>query len=115
MFCGSEVQGRRCVARPGKVDHADMFMRGADAMDIEKPGRQQRAGSWFRRGRPFTEQFDIQPAFFTGFAQRRLFWIFVQLDMSAERQPLVQGSMMDEQDFGLLDNEDRNSEIDLIV
>jgi hypothetical protein len=115
MFCGSEVQGRGRVMRPGKIDHADMLMRGTDAVDVKKSWRQQGAGSWFRRRRPFAVQFDVQPAFFAGFTQRRLFGIFVQLDMPAERQPLVQGSMMDEQDSGVLDHEDCDSEIDLIV
>jgi hypothetical protein len=85
MFCASELQGSGRSARPSKIDHADMLMRGADSMDIEKPGREQRAGARFRRGRPFAEQFNVQPAFFARFAQRGLFRIFVQLDMPAER------------------------------
>ena len=115
MFYGSELQSSGGITRPRKIDHADMLMRGADAVDIEKPGREQRTRSRFRRGRPCTEQFNVKPTFFTCFAQRSLFRIFVKLDVPAERQPLAQGPMMDEQDFRLLDHKDRDGEIDLVV
>jgi hypothetical protein len=115
MFCRSELQGSGGITRPRKINHADMLMRGVDPVDIEKAGRQQRPRSRFRRRGSCAEQFNVKPAFFTRFAQRRLFWIFVKLDMPAERQPLAQGTMMDEQDFRLLDHKDRHGEIDLIV
>src|SRR5688500_13509328 len=115
MFCGSELQSSRGMARPCKIAHANMLVRGADAVDIKKPGREQRARSRFCRGGPCAEQFNVKPTFFTHFAQRRLLRIFVKLDMPAERQPLAQGPMMDEQDFCLLDYKDCHSEIDLVV
>ena len=115
MFCGGELQGSGGMARPRKIDHADMLMRGADPMDIEKAGSKQRPGSRFCGGRPFAEEFNLKPAFFTRFTQRSLFRIFVELNMPAERQPPVQRPMMDQQNLRLLDYKDRDGEIDLIV
>jgi hypothetical protein len=60
-------------------------MRRTDAMDVQKPWRQQRARSWLGGGWSFAEQFHVKPAFFTHFAQGSLLRIFVQLDMPAQR------------------------------
>ena len=84
MFCGSELQGSGRIAWPRKIDHTDMFMRSADPVDIKKPGREQRASSWFRRGRSFAEQFNVKPTFFARFAQRGLLRILIKLNMTAE-------------------------------
>ena len=62
-----------------------MLMRSADAMDVQKPGRQQGARSRLGGGRSFAEQFDVKPAFFARFAQGSLLRIFVQLDMPTQR------------------------------
>jgi len=94
MFCGGELQGSGRMARPSEIDHADVLMRGADPVDVKKPGRQQRTGARFGRGRPFAEQFHVKPAFFARFAPGCLFWIFVKLDMPAQRQPLAQRPMV---------------------
>jgi hypothetical protein len=84
MFCGGELHGGGRSARPRKIDHADMLMRSADAVDIKKPRREQRAGSRFRRGRSFAEQFNVKPTFFAHFAQRGLLRIFIKLNMPTE-------------------------------
>src|SRR5574341_928828 len=115
MFCGGDLHRSGDIAWTSKIDHADMLMCGADPVDIEKSGRKQSAGAWFCRGRSFAEQFNVKPAFFTRFAQRGLFRIFIQLNMPTERQPLVQRAMMDEQDFRLLDHKDRDGEIHLVM
>src|SRR5262249_22996127 len=92
-----------------------VLMRRADAMDVQKSRCQQRARSRLGGGRSCAEEFHVQPAFFTDFAQGSLLRIFVQLDMPAQREPLVERPMVDEQYLCLLDNKDRDSEIDLVV
>ena len=57
MFCGGELQSSGRIARARKIDHANMFMRGADPVNIEKSEREQSAGSRFGRGWSFAKQF----------------------------------------------------------
>ena len=67
------------------------------------------------RGRAFAEQFDLQPALLFGLAQRGGLRVFVQLDVPAQRQPLVQVAMVDEQDLALVNDEDGDGEINFLV
>lgn len=113
MLGGRESQG--AVLWPRPVNHADVFVRFRDAVDVQEPRSDQRAGAGFRGRRSFAEQFDFQPALFLGLTQRGRFRVFVQLDMSAQWQPLVQVAMVNEQDLALMDNEDGGGEVNLFV
>ncbi len=84
-------------------------------MDVEKARRNERAGAGRGRGRTFAEQFHVQPALFLRLAQRGLLRVFVQLDVSAERQPFVELAMVDEQNLAVVNDEDRDGEINFFV
>ena len=67
------------------------------------------------RGRTLPQQLALQPAFLAGLAQRRLLRIFIQLDVPAQRQPLVQRAMMDEQHPAVVHDKDRDREVNFLV
>jgi len=113
MFRGGELDVAALGPRP--VDHADVLVRVVDAMDVEKPRGDERAGAGRRRGRTFTEKFHVETAFLLGLAQGGLFRVLVQLDVPAEGQPLIELAMMDEQDFVFVNDKDGDGEIDFFV
>ena len=115
MFCGGELQGSRRITRPGKIDHTNVLMRSADPMDVQKPGRQQRARSRLGGGRSFAEQFHVQAALLLGFAQRGLFRVFVEFDVATQRQPFVQFAMVNHQNLVRVNDEDCDCEINFFV
>ncbi len=108
-------KGERTVAGAGPVDHADVLVRVADAMDVEKARGDQGAGAGFGRGRPIANEFDVETAFLFGLAQGGGFRVFVELDVAAEGKPFVELAMMDEEDAILMDDKNRDGEINLIV
>ena len=67
------------------------------------------------RGRTFAEQLHVQPAFFLRLAQRGLLRVFVQFDVPAERQPFVQLAMVDEQNLAVVNDKNRDGEINFFV
>src|SRR5262245_7711980 len=99
-------QGQRTVPGPGPVNQAVMVVSGGDAMDIQEPRRNQRARARARGGRPFAEKLYFEAALLPRFPQRRRFGILVQLDVAAQRQPLVQLAMMAQQDLALVNDKD---------
>ena len=113
MFGSGE--GKGAVPGPRPVDHADMFVSVGDAVDIEKARGQESASARAGGGRAFAEQFDVEAAFFFGLAERGSFGVFIQFDVAAEWQPFVEVAMVDEEDFGVLDDKDGDGEIDFFV
>ena len=75
----------------------------------------ERASAGLGRRRTITNQLNIKTRFLAGFAKRGLFGIFIQFDMAAERKPLVQFAMMHQEDLAVLNDEDRNCEIDFLM
>ena len=49
------------------------------------------------------------------FAQRGLLRVFVQFDVPAERQPFVELAMVDQQNLAVVNDEDRDGEINFFV
>ena len=92
-----------------------MFVRFVDAMDVEKARSDERARARRSRGWTLAEQLHFESAFFLRLAQRGLFRVLVQLDVPAERQPLVELAMMDEQDFSVVNDKNRDGEINFFV
>jgi hypothetical protein len=92
-----------------------VFVRVRDAMNVEKPRRDERARAGSGCGRSFAKQFDFEAAFLARLTQRGLLRVFVQFDVSAERQPLVELAMVDQQDFAVMNDEDGDREINLLV
>jgi hypothetical protein len=92
-----------------------MLVRVANAVNVQKPRRNQSARAGFRGRWPFTKKFDLEAALLASFAQGGLFGVFIQLDMPANREPFVQLSMMHEEHTALFDNENRDREIDLFM
>src|ERR1041385_2245568 len=113
MFPGG--QGHGALLWPGPVDEADVFVRVVDAMDVEEARGDEGARAWFGRGGTLPDQFHVQPALLARLAQRGLFRVFVQLDVPAQRQPLVELAMMNEQHLAVANNKDGDSEIDFFV
>ncbi len=113
MFSGSQCEGT--THGSGKVNHANVFVGGVDPVDIQKTRSNQGTGSWFGCGWAFTEEFDFQTTFLACLAQGRLFWILVQFNVSAERKPLAQLPVEDDQHLSVLNDEDGDSEIDFLV
>ena len=100
---------------PRPVNHSDVLVRFIDAMDVQKARRDECAGAGFGRGRTFAEQFNIKAALLFRLAQRGDLRVFIQFDVPAERQPFVQFAMMDEQNLPVVNDEDRNGEINFFV
>jgi hypothetical protein len=113
MLPGSERQ--RSIFWPRPINHADMFVRIGDTMNVEEPRRDERARAGRSCGRAFANQLHIKPAFFPGLAQRGDFRIFVQFNMPAERQPFVELAMVDEQNLAVMNNKDGDGEINFFV
>lgn len=109
--------GERDVARlyASEVNHADVFVSGVDAVDIEEAGCDESAGAGFGGGRTFADEFDFETAFLAGFAEGGLFGILIEFDMSAEGKPAIEFSMMDDEDLGVVNDEDGDGEIDFLV
>src|SRR3989442_176240 len=113
VFISRESQ--RSVLRTRPINHADMLMRVADAVDVQEPWSNQGACVGASCGRSFAEQFHIESGLFPPFAQGGLLRIFIQFNVPAERQPLVQLPMMDEQNLAFVDDKDRNGEINFFM
>jgi hypothetical protein len=54
-------------------------------------------------------------AFLLGLAQGGLFRVFVQFDVTAQRQPLVELAMMNEQHLAVVNDKDGDGEINFLV
>ena len=108
-------QRERAISRTCPIDHADVLVRVRDAVNIEEPRRDQSSGTGRSRWRPFAQQFDVQAALLLGFANRRLFGIFIQFDVASERQPLVELAVMDEKNLAVLNDKNSHGEIDFLV
>src|SRR5436309_8182019 len=101
--------------RPRPINHSDVLVRFVDAVDVQKSRRDQGPCAQPGRGRPLPQQLDFEAALFPRFPQGGLLRVFVQLDVAAQRQPLVQRSMVDEQYAALMNHKNGYSEIDLLV
>ena len=62
-----------------------------------------------------TDEFHVEATFLLRLAQGGHLRVFVQFDMSAERQPFAELAMQDEQHLRVVDDEDGNGEVDLFV
>ena len=113
MFFGR--QGEFPIFGPRPINQPDVFVRFRNAMDVQKARRDEGARAGRSGGRTFSEQLDFQPAFLARLAQGGLLRVFVQFDVPAERQPFVELAVMNEQDFSILDDEDRHGEINFFV
>src|SRR5437867_11683723 len=113
MFIGRE--GQRPILRARPINHADMLMRLADAVDVQEPWSNQGARAGASCGWSFAEQFHLEPTLLSRFAQGGLLRILIQFNVPAQRQPLVQLAMMNQQDFALVDDKDRCGEINLFM
>lgn len=105
----------RAVFHAREVDHPDVFMRIADAVNIEKSRRDQRARTGLGRRWTLAHEFDLEPALFARLAQRGLLRILVKLDVAPDRKPFVQLLVMDHEHLRVMHDENRNREIDEFV
>jgi len=108
-------QRRHPARRPRPVHHSDVFVLIADAVDVEKARRDERAGARLGRGRALAKQLDLQSALLARLAQRGLLWVFIQFDVPAQRQPLVELAMVNQQNLSAVNDEDGDGEIDFFV
>src|SRR5437867_2027616 len=113
MFIGRE--GQRPILRARPINHADMLMRLADAVDVQEPWSNQGARAGARGGRSFAEQFHVESALLSRFAQGGLLRILIQFNVPAQRQPLVQLAMVNQQNFALVNDKDRHGEVYLFM
>jgi len=113
MFLGRERN--RSIFHPRPINHPDVLMRIRDTMNVQKARRYQRASAVAGRRWALAEDFDFEPTFLFGLAKSSFLRIFMQFNVPAERQPFVQIAMVDEKDFGLLNDEDRYREINFFV
>src|SRR5947209_4029470 len=91
-------KGEAAVSGARPINHADVLVRVSDAMNVQEARSNQSPCACTGGGRAFAEQFDLKTTFLPGFAQGSLFRVLVQFDMAAERQPLVQLTMVNQQD-----------------
>jgi molybdate transport system substrate-binding protein len=113
MFRGGERE--RPIFWTSPINQPDVLVRIVNAVNVEKPRSNQSACAGLGRRWAFTNEFDIEAAFFAGLAQGALFGVFVQLDMAANRQPFVELSMMHEEHPAIFDDENGDCEIDLFM
>src|ERR1043166_2548886 len=92
-----------------------MLVRLADAMNIQKPGRYQRACPFLGGGRAITEEFHFKSTFLSCLAQGGRFRIFVEFNVPADGKPFGELPVMHQQDSLLLNDEDGDSEINFFV
>ncbi len=97
------------------VNHADVFMRVGDAMDVEESRRDQGARARLCRRRAFADQFHVEAALFLRLAQRGNLRVLVQFNVAAERQPFVEPAMMNEQHLAVVNDEYRHCKINFFV
>ena len=114
VLFGCEVLCRRNFW-PRPVYQADVLVRFVDAMDVEKARRDEPARAGRSRGRTFASSSTSRPL--SSFASRNaaLLRVFIQLDVPAERQPFVELAMMDEHNFSVVNDENRDGEINFFV
>ena len=108
-------QRQRASGRAGEIDHADVFVRRMDPVDIEEARGDQGPGSGLGGRRPFAQKLDLEAAFLPRLPQRGLLGILVQFDMTSEREPLPQLAVQDQQHLRLADDEDGHGEVDFFV
>ena len=113
VFRIGESHGAVFGSRP--VDHADVFVGVGDAVDIEKARCDESAGARLSGGRSIADEFDIEARFFAGFTKSGLLRILGEFDMAAEREPFVELAMVHEEDLAILNDEDRDGEIDFFM
>lgn len=92
-----------------------MLVRVGDAMDIEKARRDEGTGAVTGGRRTFAEQFDLEAALLSRFPQSSLLRLFIQFDVAAQRQPLVELAMMNQQHAPVVNDENRDGKINLLV
>ena len=63
----------------------------------------------------FAEEFEVQTTLLLALAERRLFGVFIQFDVTAQRQPLPKAPVQDHQDARAMHDEDRDGEINFLV
>jgi len=100
---------------PRPVNHADVLVRFADAVDVEESRRDEGTGAGRSGGRTLAEQFHVEAAFFLRLAESSLLRVFIQFNVPAQRQPFVQLAVVDEQNLFVVDDEDGNREINSFV
>lgn len=102
-------------ARACPINHADVLMRIGDAVNIEEAGSDQGQRSGLSGGGAFPDQFDFEAALFEGFPQGGLFRVFIKLDVTANGEPIIELSMVHQEDLAGMDNKDSDCEIDLVM
>src|ERR1039457_4320478 len=100
---------------PRPVNQADVLVSFVDAVNVEKAWRDERSGAGRSRGRTLAKQFHVEAALLFRFTQRGLLRVFVQFNVSAKRQPLVQLAMVNQQNLFVVNNKDRDGEINFFV
>src|ERR1019366_4184841 len=105
---------KRTVLWARTIDHADVLVRGADAMDVQETRGDQSAGAWLRGGRAFPEQFHFQAAFLFRLTEWGGFRVFLPPHFPAERQPLVQVAVVNDQYLALVNDKDGDGEVNLL-
>ena len=113
MFGGSEGECAVFGARP--IHHADVLVSWGDSVDVKKTGGDEGAGAGFGGGRALAEQFDFQAAFLARLAQGGCFRVFVQFNVSSERQPFFQIAMMNDEHLAVVDDKYGDREINFLV
>src|SRR5262245_24764248 len=103
------------IPRPRPINQADMFVTFRDPVNVQETRSDQRASSRFSCWGPLTNEFYLQSALLLCFAKRRLLRIFMQFNMPANRQPLVQLTMMHQQYFTVLNDKNCYREVDLLM
>src|SRR4051812_37893228 len=84
--------------RTGPIDHTNMLVRLGDAVYVQKTRSDQGACPRAGGGRTLADELHIESALFLRLAQSGSFRIFVELDMSAKRQPLLELPVVHQQD-----------------
>ena len=108
-------QRGRPASRPRPIDHPDVLVGGADAMDVEKARVDQRPGAGSVVGGRSPSSSTSRPLSSLVSRNAACSGVFVQFDVPAERQPLVEFTMVDQQHLPVLDHEDGDGEINFVV
>ena len=100
---------------PREINHSNVLVRFANAVNIQKARANQRARTRTSCGRPLANQLNIKATLFFGFTQSRLLWVLIKFNVAAQWKPSIQFLVVNDQNFSSMHHKYGDGEIYLLV
>lgn len=104
------VRNTRC-----KIDEGDVAVFAVGAVNVHVRGGRDGLHAGMRDRRRRLKQTDLKTALLADFPEKCLFGILVELDVAADRQPLVVGLVMDQEHPAFMNDENGNDEVKQVM